>query len=65
MLASGYDTTNGEVNQIGMYWTCAKAFRFTPQEVDTIDVIILKGMLILEKVKNDKEEESINKASRR
>jgi hypothetical protein len=53
------------VNQIGRYWACAKAFQFTPKEVDEIDQIILDGMLILEEVKNKKEQQAMEKASRR
>jgi len=61
----GFGSSDTEVNIIGMYYSCAKAFRFTPEEVDKIDNTIVEGMLILEKAKNEKEADEMKKASRR
>ena len=64
-MGDGFESNDVEINKIGIYWAAAKAFRYTPSEVDSIDAMVLNGMLILEKIKNEKEQDEIRKASRR
>lgn len=64
-MGDGFETTDVDLNMIGKYWACAKAFQFTPAEVDSIDGFIIDGMLILEQVKNEKEQDEMRKANRR
>lgn len=64
-MGDGFESFDQEINSIGIYWACAKAFRFTPEEVDNIESTVLQGMLILEKVKSDKERDEIKRVSRK
>lgn len=51
-----------EVNEWGMYYSFAKNFGFTPQQVDEIPAVILRAMNEFQKVANEKEESEMKKS---
>lgn len=64
-MADGFEPSDQDTARIGVYWACAKAFGYTPKMVDETDAVVINGMLILEKIKNEKEVEATKRATRK
>ena len=61
-LVRGSTTNDAELNAIALYFKMAKEFRFTPKEVDEMDIITIQGLCILADAVHREEEHALKRA---
>ena len=65
MIAKGLPSGDPSMNELGVYFFFAEAFRFTPKQVRGLSIPEVQGLMILKTEKSKQEEDELKKAARR